>query len=157
MFHSFTQKGNRRYRYYVCSTAQKQGYKTCPSRSVPATELERFVVERIRETGHNPALLESILKKSRAESKNTKAPNISGKDLKNAFSLFDSVWEMLFPKEQTRIMQLLTERIDYNADRETLAITFSPTGIMALSKEVETAQEKNNENEPTNKPQTDSG
>jgi hypothetical protein len=47
-------------------------------------------------------------------------------------------------------MQLLVERVDYNATRETLAITFSPTRIMALSKEVETAQEKNNENEPTN-------
>jgi site-specific DNA recombinase len=150
MFHSFTQKGNRRYRYYVCSSAQKRGYKTCPSRSVSAAEMEKFVVERIREIGHNQALLESILQKSRVESKIINDPPINMNDLKNAFSLFDPVWEMLFPKEQGRIMQLLVERVDYNATRETLAITFSPTRIMALSKEVETAQEKNNENEPTN-------
>jgi site-specific DNA recombinase len=57
MFHSFTQKGNRRYRYYVCSSAQKKGYETCPSRSVPAAEMEKFVVERIREIGNDHALL----------------------------------------------------------------------------------------------------
>jgi site-specific DNA recombinase len=150
MFHSFTQKGNRRYRYYVCSSAQKKGYETCPSRSVPAAEMEKFVVERIREIGNDHALLKLILKKSRAESTTINDPPINMNDLKNAFSLFDPVWEMLFPKEQGRIMQLLVERVDYNATRETLAITFSPTRIMALSKEVETAQEKNNENEPTN-------
>ena len=149
MFHSFTQKENRRYRYYVCSSAQKQGYKICPSRSVPAAEMEKFVAERIREIGNDPALLKSILKKSRAESKNTKAPKISGKDLKNAFSLFDPVWDMLFPKEQARIMQMFLERIDYNAIREIMAITFNPTGIMALSKEVETEQKRNDENAPT--------
>jgi site-specific DNA recombinase len=94
-------------------------------------------VERIREIGNDPVMLESILRKSRAGSKTTKAPDISGKDLKNAFSLFDPVWETLFPKEQARIMQLLVERIDYDADREILAITFSPVGIRTLSAEVD--------------------
>jgi hypothetical protein len=150
MFHSFTQKGNRRYRYYVCSSAQKRGYETCPSRSVPAAELEKFVVERIGEICKDPVMLKSILQKSQAESKTTEEPPIGRNDLENAFSLFDPVWEMLFPREQARIMKLLVKRVDYDAVRETLAITFNSTGIMILSKEVETAKKKNNENEPTN-------
>ena len=39
--------GNKRYRYYTCSAAQKRGWHTCPSKSVPAVALERFVLAQI--------------------------------------------------------------------------------------------------------------
>jgi site-specific DNA recombinase len=39
--------GNKRYRYYTCSAAQKNGWHTCPSKSVPATRVERYVLEQI--------------------------------------------------------------------------------------------------------------
>jgi site-specific DNA recombinase len=37
-------KSGKRYRYYVCSVAQKQGYDRCPSQSIPAGQMERVVV-----------------------------------------------------------------------------------------------------------------
>jgi hypothetical protein len=40
-------RGQRRYRYYTCSAAQRKGWHTCPSKSVPALALERFVLEQI--------------------------------------------------------------------------------------------------------------
>jgi site-specific DNA recombinase len=40
-------RGNKRYRYYTCSAAQRHGWHTCPSKSVPALALERFVLEQI--------------------------------------------------------------------------------------------------------------
>jgi site-specific DNA recombinase len=46
----------RRYRYYTCTNAQKRGWDTCPSKSVPAGEIERFVVEQVRCVGRDPAL-----------------------------------------------------------------------------------------------------
>src|SRR5207237_7256356 len=46
----------KRYRYYVCSKAIKHGRKTCPSPSVPAAEIEHFVLQRIRCIGSDPAL-----------------------------------------------------------------------------------------------------
>ena len=61
MIHAYTCKGNKRYRYYVCSKAQERGWKTCPSKSVPAGEIERFVVARIRDIGKDPALVEQTL------------------------------------------------------------------------------------------------
>jgi site-specific DNA recombinase len=39
--------GNMRYRYYTCSAAQKKGWHTCPSKSVPAPALERYVLEQV--------------------------------------------------------------------------------------------------------------
>jgi len=56
MIHAMTRRGNKRYRYYVCSRAQKRGWKNCETKSVPAAEIEKFVVERIREIGKDPAL-----------------------------------------------------------------------------------------------------
>jgi site-specific DNA recombinase len=52
-----TQKKDKRYRYYVCSAAQKNGHKTCPAGTVPAAAIEGFVVERLRGIGADPALV----------------------------------------------------------------------------------------------------
>jgi site-specific DNA recombinase len=38
----------RRYRYYVCNSAAKRGRKTCPRPSLPAEEVEQFVVAQLR-------------------------------------------------------------------------------------------------------------
>jgi site-specific DNA recombinase len=40
-------RGNRRYRYYTCSGAQRKGWHTCPSKSLPAAAIERYVLEQI--------------------------------------------------------------------------------------------------------------
>ena len=50
-----TKKG-KRYRYYTCTAAQKNGWHTCPSKSIPAGEIEQFVIEQIRCIGHDPVL-----------------------------------------------------------------------------------------------------
>ena len=57
-------------------------------------------------------------------------------DLKKALSLFDPVWEQLFPKEQARILRLLIERIDYHGSEGTLEITFRDVGIKTLKEEL---------------------
>jgi site-specific DNA recombinase len=57
MSHTFTSKGSRRYRYYVCGTALGRGWSECPSPSVPAGEIERFVVEQIKGVGRDPAVI----------------------------------------------------------------------------------------------------
>jgi site-specific DNA recombinase len=54
-------KGGKRYRYYVCSVAQKRGYDRCPSQSVPAGQMERIIVEQISKLGRDPERLKKIL------------------------------------------------------------------------------------------------
>jgi hypothetical protein len=53
-----TMKKNRRHRYYTCLSAQKRGWKTCPSRALPARCIEDAVIERLaqlRPLGADPA------------------------------------------------------------------------------------------------------
>jgi site-specific DNA recombinase len=58
---SHTTKGDRRYRYYTCTTAQKRGWHACPTKSIPAGEVEQFVINQIRCIGSDPALLHQTL------------------------------------------------------------------------------------------------
>ena len=66
MTQSFTTKGNRRYRYYVCNKAVQQGRKHCPSPSVPAAEIEKFVVEQIKAIGRDRALVKTTIAEVRS-------------------------------------------------------------------------------------------
>lgn len=62
MSHHFTTKnGTTRYRYYVCNNAQKRGWSSCPSASVPAPAIEGFVVDQLREVGRNSAVFRRVL------------------------------------------------------------------------------------------------
>jgi hypothetical protein len=40
-------RGHRRYRYYTCSGAQRRGWHTCPSKSLPAAAIERYALEQM--------------------------------------------------------------------------------------------------------------
>jgi site-specific DNA recombinase len=53
--HSLKNK-TKRYRYYVCLTATKQGWQACPAPSLPAGQLENFIAEQIRDIGNDPEL-----------------------------------------------------------------------------------------------------
>lgn len=61
MVHHYSQKGNKRYQYYCCLSAQKRGWDTCPSPSLPAGEIEKFVIDQIRHIGQDPILVRETL------------------------------------------------------------------------------------------------
>jgi site-specific DNA recombinase len=63
-----TKGGNKRYRYYTCTGAQKRGWHTCPSKSIPAGEIERFVVDQIKCIGKDPGLVNETFAEARAQS-----------------------------------------------------------------------------------------
>src|SRR5262249_31330044 len=59
--------GRKKYRYYLCSSAQKRGWGACPSKSVPAGQIEQFVVERLQNVGTDPKLLQAALAEAREQ------------------------------------------------------------------------------------------
>lgn len=109
MPHTHSVRKGTRYRYYVCLRAQKRGWNACPSRSIPAAEIERFVIDRIRREAQavGPAL-----------------------------AALDGAWEALSLPQQARFLHLLLERVDYDGRSGEMAITFHPTGVDSLTAEL---------------------
>jgi len=68
MIHAYTAKAGKQYRYYVCTNAQKRGWHECPTKSVPAAEIERFVVQQIRRIGEDGSLVAETLRQARHQS-----------------------------------------------------------------------------------------
>ncbi len=195
-----TRNGNKRYRYYVCLNAQKRGWHDCPSKAIPAPEIERFVIDQVRCIGKDSELLAETLKQTRTKGQkrikeleieqrslerdlkrhNAELRKLAGrlatndiaadrvadlqdriraieqratqvreemialgrqlvdeKEVAQALSLFDPIWETLSPREQVRIIRLLVERVNYDGEKGTVSVTFHPTGIKTLAEELE--------------------
>jgi site-specific DNA recombinase len=60
-------KGSKRYRYYVCSHAQKHGWDQCPAKSVPAAQIEDLVVRHVRAAAQDPSLLRATADEARRQ------------------------------------------------------------------------------------------
>ena len=67
MVHTFSKKNGRAYRYYVCCSAQRIGWANCPTKSIPAEEIEQCIYERIRVIGSDPALVEVTIRAARKQ------------------------------------------------------------------------------------------
>jgi site-specific DNA recombinase len=48
MIATYTAKGGRRYRYYVCQSVRQKGWQCCPTKSVSAGRIEASVVDQLR-------------------------------------------------------------------------------------------------------------
>ena len=191
-FH-YTQRGSRRYAYYVCARHGKQGAKACPGSRVPVGELDGFVFEQIRRVGRDPGLLKAVVEADQrardalrpevlarvrlarqecarldAERANLVEavadgggkllmPRLAETDarlaearhaltgiqrelsaldaavsdpaaIQAAIADLEPVWAELFPKERARLLALLLERIDYDANEGEVALRFRAGG-----------------------------
>jgi hypothetical protein len=105
-----TRKGNKLYRYYVSQTVIKRGANGSAVSRVPAAEIEHAVVDQLRAMLRTPEVIVATWKAARAE-----IDGLREHDVRAALQDIDPLWEELFPAEQTRIVQLLVERIDVHA------------------------------------------
>ena len=198
-----TRKGSKVYRYYACSGAQKNGFKTCPRPTLSAHKMEQMVAQRIRVIGQDPTLQAEVLRQTkratraetgrlRAEQKQLAAKRkkveketagllqalaggqangtaissrlaeleaqtavldrrlreieselqavqestVDDANLTQTLSLFEPIWDVLFPAEQARIIHLLVRQIEFDGASGKFAIRFHPTGINALAGEM---------------------
>jgi site-specific DNA recombinase len=68
MHHTYTAKGSRRYRYYVCATAQQRGWNACPSKSLSAQQIEDSVIALVRELARDPQVIAETLRHAQKQS-----------------------------------------------------------------------------------------
>lgn len=185
------------YRYDFCGTAQQRGWDQCPAPSVPAGEIERFVVDSIHQIGTDPKLITETIRQVRLQSEDgithlteertllqqqwrsnhadlqasaslpsttkrvsqladlqdhlriterrlteidnelstQRANLIDETEVTRLLSEFNQTWEALAPRDQTRVLELLIERIDYRGKEGQISLTFRPSGIQTLTQE----------------------
>ena len=71
MSHTYSTRGAKRYRYYVCHNAQQRGWHSCPAPSIPAEQIEQFVVNEIRCIGTDPKLVAATVAQARRQAEAT--------------------------------------------------------------------------------------
>jgi hypothetical protein len=98
----------------------QRGWTSCPTKSLNAHEIETAVVDYLRSIGRKREIT---------------AANADERDLVNALFVFDPVWDSLPPREQSRIIRLLLERITYDGRDGKVTVTFHSPGIKALCME----------------------
>ena len=123
-----TRKGNRLYRYYVSQDVLQRGRDACPIGRVPAAEIERAVIDQLRGVFRQPEIVVGTWRAARAEQ-----DDVTEDEAREALAQLDPLWGELFPAEQTRIVQLLVERVDVHG--EGVDVRFRMNGIGALARE----------------------
>jgi site-specific DNA recombinase len=108
---SHTRRRGKQYRYYVSQTVLKQGAADCPIGRVPAAEIEKIVIDQVRILLRSPEIIVQTWRSARKSLK-----GLTESDVRGALLEFEQLWNELFPAEQTRIIQLLVERVDVGAD-----------------------------------------
>ena len=121
MQHHYTKKRNILFRYYVCSKAQKHGWSSCVTKSIPAREIEQFVLNEIRAMGCNAGLEHAVP---------------TSDQVMATVAEFDTAWQALAPCEQVQLIPLVVQRIEYDGPAGTIDITFHPQAPQLLHQKV---------------------
>jgi hypothetical protein len=106
-----TRKGGRLYRYYVSTDLLKRDAEACPVRRIPAGEIEGAVIDQLRGILRTPEIIVGTWRAARQSMDGINEPEV-----RDALHRLDPLWDELFPAEQTRIVQLLVERVDIGTD-----------------------------------------
>jgi site-specific DNA recombinase len=116
-------------RFYVFTGVIKRGPEACSVRRVPAAEVERAVVDQVRALVVTPAIIVRTWKQAREQD-----GSITEEEVRAALADFSALWEELFPAEQSRVIQLLVERVEIQPDR--LSIKLRKDGLVSLANEI---------------------
>jgi DNA invertase Pin-like site-specific DNA recombinase len=111
---TFTRKGGRTYRYYVCTHASKFGFASCPLPMVPAGDVEETVLRQVREIVRAPAALLDRLPMDTSAAQRSR--------YLDALATLDRIWDRLAPAEKERLVRLLVTTVTVSPDGIELAL-----------------------------------
>ncbi|MCX6343457.1 MAG: recombinase family protein [Armatimonadetes bacterium] len=134
-----TQSRGKRYSYYQCGKASKQGYAACPVGSISAGEIEGAVMAQLRTVFRTPEMVaQTYLAASELATEDDNAPTISESEVRLALQNVDKIWDELYPVEQTRLVGMLVERVIVKPDG--ISIGIRAEGIHSLTMEMHNEQ-----------------
>ena len=124
------------YRYYTCGKASKEGHSSCPVRSVSASEMEGAVMAQLRTIFKTPEMIAQahLAANELALEESAASLCITEADVRHALTNIDSIWDELYPVEQTRIVSMLVERVVVAPDG--ISVGIRAEGIHSLTVEM---------------------
>ena len=105
-------KDGRSYRYYINTATMKIGKGACIVSRVPAAEIDAAVIAQVRKVLQAPEVMSQAIREVLALDP-AADPQLAIQTLQS----IEPIWDELFPAEQSRIVQLLVDRV-----------TISPSG-----------------------------
>ena len=123
---SHTKRRGRVHRYYVTREAITEGYDSCTVKSVPAADVEAAVLAQVQRLLTTPEMIARTWTATKGE--------LDEREVLGRLADFGSLWAELFPAEQARIMKLLVERVDVQADG--LEVRLRAEGLASLVAEL---------------------
>lgn len=147
MTSTYTRKAGRTYRYYVCTKATKNGYDSCPVKTVAAGDIEQAVIGQVRVLFRSPEMIaQTYLAAKRFSEEEESEPTITQWEVIDALKDFEATWEELNPAEQRRIVGCLVERVTVGIDG--LDVRLRTDGIHSILSSLEdTSDESERSNE----------
>ena len=67
MTNTYTKKGTRLYRYYLCLSRDKRGRDACAAPYLPAQDIEDLVVDQIRRLARDPELAQAVFREAASQ------------------------------------------------------------------------------------------
>lgn len=107
-----TFRRGRLYRYYRCSTRDKEGRKGCPTVQLPAEAIEMFVVEGIQALFADPEQAKNL--RSHIETLGLRTPKDG----------LTALWGTLTLSNRQRLIQLLVEQVSVNEFEGKVSLRF---------------------------------
>lgn len=122
-------KSGKRYRYYLSTRDAKEYSGASGLPRIPANELESAVIEQVKLLLRTPPITQES-----AEIASANDNQIDEAKITVALNKIETVWDQLFPDEQSRIIRLLIEKIVVTPD--SLEIKLRDNDIERLALEI---------------------
>ena len=120
-----TCKKNKTYEYYVSLKAVKEGYRFCEIGSIPAGELDKFVISKIQGILKNPRIIDEIAKQI-----STDMPEVGITEVFNKIKEPEHFFDYLSSETVRQILERIVSRIIIYKDK--MVIRLLPFGAMLL-------------------------
>lgn len=125
MMPTFSNKGGRRYYYYLCSKDAKRGTTECPVKQIPSGDIETLVKKQLQKILSDISLVMRFAEQS----------GMSPVEVVDCFR--EEFWNEITPGEYNRLLLLLVEKAVVWEDK--LELELKTSGIKSLMEEFKNA------------------
>lgn len=123
-----TKQRNKYYEYYTSLKAVREGYDKCQVGSIPAAELDMFVLEKVQAIFKCPEIIQELAKQIKPL-----RPDIGEKEIFDIVQNMDKVFRYFSPATLQSVIRQVVERVLIGTDY--IKIKFSSFGIKCVNED----------------------